>query len=102
MPLNFIKNRLNKEELNYDNFLYQHRSRPGTVGEEWRCKEYRTMHHCPAACKTENDAVIEHLGDHNHPTSTEAAIAIKSAINDTKKKEKEKRELLFNKYLIIK
>ena len=59
---------------------YQHRSRPGTVGEEWRCKEYRTMHHCPAACKTENDAVIKHWGEHNHPAPTEAAIALKSSM----------------------
>jgi hypothetical protein len=89
MPLTFIKNRLNKDELFYNNFLYQHRRRPGYVGEEWMCKENRTMHHCPAACNTDNDAVIKHRGEHNHPFPTEAAIAIKSAINDTKKRARE-------------
>ena len=89
MPLQFVKNGKNSDELYLDKFLYQHRSRPGTVVKEWRCKENRTIHHCPAACTTDNDTVIKHWGEHNHPAPTEAAIAMKGAINATKKRARE-------------
>ncbi len=52
-------------------------------------KENRTIHHCPVACKTDNDTVIQHLGEHNHSAPAEAAIAMKGAINTTKKRARE-------------
>ena len=44
MPLQYVKNKRNNDELFLDSFLYQHRSRPGTVGKEWRRRE-NVPHH---------------------------------------------------------
>ena len=89
MPLQYVKNKRNNDELFLDSFLYQHRSRPGTVGKEWRCRENRSIHQCPAACRTDNDMVIKHWGEHNHPAPTEGAISVKIAISETRKRARE-------------
>ena len=54
---------------------------PGTVGKEWRCRENRSINQCSTACKTDNDIVVKHWSEHNHPAPTEGAI--KTAINIT-------------------
>ena len=78
MPLQYVKNKRNNDELFLDSFLYQHRSRP--VGKEWRCRESRSIHQCPAACRTDNDMVTKHWGQHNHPAPTEGAISVKQPV----------------------